>query len=413
MFTTLYRCASTASRHENGPAAKSRLAYLEHLAAGGATQHSLRARAGVLYRAAVHMNLDDTSPVKQESVEEAARAWAHRPYLNTMAKGTYKTEREFRMFTCSWLRYAGWLLEKSGPPTPHQAEIDVYCRYMTEERGLAEATVTTARSELPKFMRYTTGKTLKQMRLADVELFLAHLGGQGWTRHGIKSMAHIIRGFFKYGELQRWTKPGIGSEIHGPRVYRQEFLPLGPSWPDVQRLLASTETDRPYDIRDRAILLLLAVYGMRVGEVRRIRLCDMGWENRTLTIPLTKQRRARICPVVPALADAIERYVREVRPKCAYQELFLRLHAPHRPFTPGGLYGVVADRMKRLKIESPRTGPHCLRHACATHLLAQGLTLTEVGGHLGHSSADSTRVYAKVDMPRLREVAELDLGGLL
>jgi integrase len=226
-------------------------------------------------------------------------------------------------------------------------------------------------------------------------------------------MAHIIRGFFKYGETQRWTKPGIGIEIHGPRVYRHEFLPLGPSWPDVQRLLASTETDRPYDIRDRAILLLLAVYGMRIGEIRRIRLCDMDWENRTLTIPLTKQRRARICPVIPELAVAIEKYVREVRPKCAYEELFLRLHAPHRPFSPGGLYGVVDDRMKRLKIESPHTGPHCLRHACATHLLAQGLTLTEVGGHLGHSSADSTRVYAKVDMPRLREVAELDLGGLL
>jgi integrase len=158
---------------------------------------------------------------------------------------------------------------------------------------------------------------------------------------------------------------------------------------------------------------LLAVYGMRIGEIRRIRLRDVNWENRTLTIPLTKQRRARICPVIPALAAAIERYVREVRPKCAYEELFLRLHAPLRPFTPGGLYGVVGDRMKRLKIESPRTGPHCLRHACATHLLAQGLTLTEVGGHLGHSSADSTRVYAKVDMPRLREVAELDLGGLL
>jgi integrase/recombinase XerD len=45
--------------------------------------------------------------------------------------------------------------------------------------------------------------------------------------------------------------------------------------------------------------------------------------------------------------------------------------------------------------------------------LAQGLTLTEIGGLLGHSSMDSTRVYAKVDMPALRDVAELDLGGLL
>src|ERR1035437_2124604 len=141
---------------------------------------------------------------------------------------------------------------------------------MTEERGLAKATVVTARYQLPQFLKYTGDKTLKQMRLEDVERFLAQLGEQGWTRHGINSMAHIIRGFFKYAETQQWTKPGISVEIHGPRVYRQEHLPLGPSWPDVQRLLASTETDHPSDIRDHAILLLLAVYGMRIGEVRRI-----------------------------------------------------------------------------------------------------------------------------------------------
>ena len=62
------------------------------------------------------------------------------------------------------------------------------------------------------------------------------------------------------GETQKWTKPGIGAEIHCPHVYR-EFLPLGPSWPDVQRLLKNIETDHPYDMRD-AIMLLLAVYGL-------------------------------------------------------------------------------------------------------------------------------------------------------
>jgi integrase/recombinase XerD len=275
MFKTLYRCARTAARHENGPAARSRLAYLEHLAAGGSTLHTLRATAGVIFRSAVYMNLDDSSPIESAAVEKAAKAWAHRPYRNTMAKGPEQTEREFRLVTCCWLRFDGRLREPSKSPIPHQAKLDVYCRYMTEERGLAQATVTTARSELPKFLKYTSGKTLNQMRLADVETFLAHLGEQGWTRHGINSMAHIIRGFFKYCETQRWTKPGIGAEIHGPRVYRREFLPLGPSWPDVQRLLESTETDHPYDIRDRPILLLLAVYGMRIGEIRCIRLRDV------------------------------------------------------------------------------------------------------------------------------------------
>lgn len=94
MFKTLYRCARTAARHESGPAAKSRLAYLEHLAAGGATLHSLRANAGVIYRSAVYMNLDESSPVERAAVEEAARAWAHRHYRNTMAKVTVHGSRK-------------------------------------------------------------------------------------------------------------------------------------------------------------------------------------------------------------------------------------------------------------------------------------------------------------------------------
>jgi hypothetical protein len=151
------------------------------------------------------MNLDDTSLVDRAAVEKAATEWAHRKFLNAMASSPEATEKEFRYITCRWLRFAGRLQEPARPPTPHQAELDAYCRYMTEERGLAQATVTNARSELPKFLKYTAGKTLKQMRLADVEIFLAHLGEQGWTRHGINSMAHIIRGFFKYGEVQRWT----------------------------------------------------------------------------------------------------------------------------------------------------------------------------------------------------------------
>ena len=59
---------------------------------------------------------------------------------------------------------------------------------------------------------------------------------------------------------------------------------------------------------------------------------------------------------------------------------------------------------------------HCaetLRHACATHLLEQGLSLKEIGDHLGHRHPDTTRIYAKVDLARLRQVADFDLGGVL
>ena len=139
MFRTLYRCGRTVARHENGPAARSRLAYLEYLAEGGSTLHCLRANAGVLYRAAVCMNLDDTSLVERAAVEKAATEWAHRKFLNAMASSPEPTEKEFRYITCRWLRFAGRLQEPTRPPSPHQAELDAYCRYMTEERGLAHS----------------------------------------------------------------------------------------------------------------------------------------------------------------------------------------------------------------------------------------------------------------------------------
>ena len=121
--------------------------------------------------------------------------------------------------------------------------------------------------------------------------------------------------FFRYGEQVGWTRPGMADAIRGPRVYQHEQLPLDPSWPDVQRLLVSTETNRKADIRDRPILLLLAVYGLRVGEVQRIRLEDVNWEQKTITITATKQRRCtRVCPLIPSVAEAIARYIREVRP---------------------------------------------------------------------------------------------------
>ena len=66
-----------------------------------------------------------------------------------------------------------------------------------------------------------------------------------------------------------------------------------------------------------------------------------------------------------------------------------------------------------LGIHVPRRGPHVLRHACAGHLLARGLSLKEIADHLGHRSLDSTRIYAKVDLQGLREVAAFDLGGLV
>ncbi len=74
---------------------------------------------------------------------------------------------------------------------------------------------------------------------------------------------------------------------------------------------------------------------------------------------------------------------------------------------------IVHWRLKALGVNLPRRGAHCLRHACASRLLAAGFSLKEIGDHLGHRSANSTLSYTKVDLAGLRQVAEVDLGGLI
>jgi site-specific recombinase XerD len=113
------------------------------------------------------------------------------------------------------------------------------------------------------------------------------------------------------------------------------------------------------------------------------------------------------------VGNAILRYLREVRPRSAYREVFLTLANPVRPLRPTTLWDMVGPHLRSLNPALPHHGPHALRHACATHLLERGLSLKEIGDYLGHLCPDSTRLYARVNLAGLRSVADFDLEELL
>jgi integrase len=173
------------------------------------------------------------------------------------------------------------------------------------------------------------------------------------------------------------------------------------------------DTNRPDDIRNRAIVMLFSVYGFRSSEVSGLRLEDIDWEHDQIMVRRPKQRLSQTYPLVPIVGDAIIRYLLDVRPKCSLREIFLTLRAPFRHISAGGLYHMTVTRMIALGVSSYRRGPHSLRHACAAHLISEGHSFKEIGDFLGHKSASATRIYAKVDMRGLREVADFDLGGVL
>jgi integrase/recombinase XerD len=132
-----------------------------------------------------------------------------------------------------------------------------------------------------------------------------------------------------------------------------------------------------------------------------------------MTVKRPKQRRTQYYPLVESVGEAILTYLQQVRPsRCAWRELFVTIKAPFRPLSSGGIHHVVSSRLRALGIKTTHYGPHGLRHACATHLVAEGLSLKEVGDHLGHRSTHATRTYARVDLAGLQEVATFDLEGL-
>jgi integrase/recombinase XerD len=284
--------------------------------------------------------------------------------------------------------------------------------YMLNERGLAAATRRGRRFVINRFLSkmVAPGDSPASLTITDVDAFLQSLGEQGGhSRVSLQMVAGCLRAFFRYGATRGWCRNGLAEAINSPRVYSLDSLPTGPSWEDVKRLLALNEGNKPTDIRARAILMLLAIYGLRAGEVKQLRLDDFDWKGELLSVSCSKTRRTRVFPLSRPVGDAVLLYIKQVRPHTRHREVFLTLNG--RPL--GDIYSIVSPRLRQLGVTIPHHGPHALRHACATHLLAEGFSLKQIGDQLGHQDTDSTRIYAKVDISGLRKVADVDLGGLL
>ncbi len=254
------------------------------------------------------------------------------------------------------------------------------------------------------------GTALDNVETHHVDTYFQHMASR-WSRVSLATSGKMLRLWFAHCEHRGWVRPGLAAAILVPRIYRQEGLPLGPTWAEVGRMLAKTAGDEPAQLRDQAILRLLCVYGLRSGEVLRLRLEDLDWERERLHIVRSKSAREETLPLEPSVGNAIARYRRHGRPKSESRVVFLTLRAPHRPLSTGGLYDVVCRHLPEPDSLRKSRGPHALRHACARHLVESGHSYKEVGDHLGHRSPGATRIYAKVDLPSLRRIAFDDLGG--
>jgi integrase/recombinase XerD len=414
MFETLFQYPAVVARHRSGPFAEARERFLNHSASQGFAHATLVRYAGELLVIAERIDITMGEAIGLSIIEAAANRWAREQHQRQRVHGLRWSRELFVQTAKDWLHFLGRLEVPKPKIVPFADRLADFADYQLNERGLSPATIRNQSWHVEQFLGWLgeQNRCFDTVSLEDVDAFLGAHGKQGWGRVSVVTSAKALRAFFRHAAVRGWCAASIATGIDGPRLFQHEGLPVGPPWPDVQRLIASTGGDSARDIRDRAILILLATYGFRSGEVSGLCLEDVNWEKEIVSIVRPKQRRAQQYPLVSEAGEAILRYLQRVRPRCARREIFLTLKAPFRRLSQGALYHLVSTRLGALGIQVPRRGPHSLRHACAGHLEAEGFSLKEIGDHLGHRSAYATRIYAKVDLVGLREVANFDLGGL-
>jgi site-specific recombinase XerD len=406
MFPRLLSSAVALRRHQDAPFAAERERYLQHCFDSGATYGSLRIKSNELLWAATLLGADASHGIDMEKLKTIVAR-------RTAAQNAPTTERRFVDITRPWLRFLGWWKEPI-VVFEYQKVLDQYCRWMHDERGFSDSTVVSWRDRVRNFLKWcsTTGQKLRLLQPSDIDNYFIDESAHRWNRVTVATVAGVLRIFLRYAASQGWCNPRLAQAIRGPRIYKQESLPFAPDWADVQRILADTLTDDPRDVRDRAILMLLSIYGMRASEVASLRLDQVDWQQHVIRIFRLKRRQPQVYPLLPSVAEALARYIDIIRPSTSHPEVFIGLNSPQRPLTRAGIYTIVSPRFLALGIEVAHRGPHALRHACATRLIAEGLSLKEIGDHLGHRSTSATRTYAKVDMAALHEVGDFDLGDL-
>jgi integrase/recombinase XerD len=155
--------------------------------------------------------------------------------------------------------------------------------------------------------------------------------------------------------------------------------------------------------RDFAIMLLLSRLGLRRGEVARLSLDDIDWHGGQMILRGKGNRDERL-PMRIDVGEAIHDYLHRSRPCSAEgRNVFVRVKAPHRQLTPGGITMVVFEASKRAGLG--KLYAHRLQHTAATAMLRAGAPLAEVGQVLRHRQASTTAIYEKVNRDALRILA--------
>jgi len=281
-----------------------------------------------------------------------------------------------------------------------------YANHLHNVCGFAASTISHHRYTAECFLRHLEeeGTTLRCIQTINIESYIAKTGKR-LSRASLQHDIGALRGFLRFLATNGRGPAGLDRQIDTPRLYRLEQLPRALPWETVRALLRSIDTASAMGLRDYAMFLLIATYGLRSSEVVALTLDDIRWRAGSLQIHQRKTCSPLELPLTNEVLAALVKHLKRTPPPAPYRRVFLRMRAPIGELKPTAITEAFQSLVRKSGLRIAFQGPHCLRHSFAVHLLKNGTPLKTIGDILGHRTAESTSMYLRLAIEDLREVA--------
>ena len=287
--------------------------------------------------------------------------------------------------------------------------VKAYEQYQVEVRGLSKMTAHLNARAVTRCLRSVLGDDpidLRRLYGSAVVRFVV----ESATRSGPRmadAFAHALRSFFRYLRVRGLHDARLDEVV--PSVHfpgRLATVPTSLTEEQFDQLLASLSGSTPSELRDRALVLMLARLGLRPVEVASLRLTDIDWCLGGVRVARRKTGHGAVLPLPADVGHAVAAYLLDGRPDSDSGRVFVRhKYFVGRPLRAVAVSYAVTQALRRAGIAESVSGAYVLRHTLATRMVRRGAKLKEIADVLGHRCLDTTGLYAKVDLPSLRQVA--------
>ncbi len=198
---------------------------------------------------------------------------------------------------------------------------------------------------------------------------------------------------------------GLGAIPTVPQ-WKYAALPAHLTAEETERVLDAVFAGNCHELRDRAMLLVLARMGLRAGELRCLLLDDINWTEGWVRIGPGKSRRERRLPLPHDVGEALCAYLQGERPTSLCRAVFLNVLEPYGPIrNTSAVSRIVRSAMNRAGVIGIPAAAHALRHTAATRMVCRGVSFKDIADVMGHASIATTAIYAKLDLDMLAHVA--------